>query len=418
MEQMWTLQQTKSHPAPSGPKLSSRTTHTRTASSSSVCSAAFSLPPSALRKGKYDTSCNVSSNQPTPIIDLSIVHETYGENATLYNVLSVKPSADSDAIRQAYLRQGRKTLMEHGIARKNDRGKYSFVTPEAAPKKLEDVPEKSRKQFQAISMAYEILSTPDLRRAYDANKLAKRPTAIDAKRANNVRWNPYVEEKIIEDSHPDEHSHRKKNEDGWLHQHLLRLDQEAEMFLNSDFIDEIDGSIQSMSESLQESIGSLLRRGMGQEVDSKEEKPPQASALKGKLQMIRGKVPQKSCLRKGKISKMKSLFSEEIKDDAYSPPSSPSDKNHAASTIESPCSVANVGLFVSEVVDETVSMFAESFSGLLDGPKEKQLQNGNKQPARTTPSLHEIRAMELNALNQQLLEGFGEPFYSPSSSKK
>lgn len=416
---MRSIQLTKSHPAPNG------ATETRISSASSVCSAASSLPPSALRKGKYDTSCGRSVNSTAgPSIDLSIIHATYGKDASLYNILRLKPSADNNAIRRAYLRQGRKTLLDHGIARKVGGGACEFVTPEAVPKKLEDVPAEARRKFQAISIAYEILSTPDLKRAYDANELNKK-LPVDLKRVtsgNSVRWNPFVEEKIIEDQHPDEHSHRRRaSDDGWLHTHLQKLDQEAEMFLNGDFLDELDESIASMSESLSESIGQFMKRGIASSNDvtcqertisntaapSVTSQAAQPCSLKDRaLQMVPGKQQPKSCLRNRKTQTVQTQFSEEIKD------TSPV-KQKAVIESQSPCSVMGVHEFVSEVVDEAASMLAESFSGLLDRPAEKKMENDKQNHPVSPTSTEEIRALERKRLDEQLREGFGEPFYSP-----
>jgi len=403
------------------------------------------LPPSALRKGKYDTSC-IRSNDAHPVrssVDLSIIHETFGENASLYNVLRIKPLADKNAIRRAYLREGRKALIDFRISPKNDRGECSFVTPEAAPKKLEDVPEDARKKFQSISIAYEILSTPELRRAYDSNVLvgSKQREIKRVTSGNSVRWNPFVEEKIIHDSHPDEHSHRKKPEEGWIQMHLQRLDQEADMFLNGDFLDELDESIASMSESLQQSIGSLMRKGRGvtnsatsstsvsknrcYEHSSSSSMTPgpaarvQSITKQNSFLMICEKKTSKSSLRDGKPSKVQTQFSEEILDetcDVNKQNCSPVNQK-MTQLLESPCSVINVeqiGVFVSEVVDEVASSLAESFSGLLDGP-EKKIEMDKTKQVMVPSTVKQIRAMEKKILNEQLRDGFGEPFYSPPS---
>eukprot|EP00956_Cyclotella_meneghiniana_P035372 scaffold114336_cov76-Cyclotella_meneghiniana.AAC.6 len=412
---MRTLKQTQSRPAPSARKiaissLSSKTDYDGRAiasSSSSVCSSGSQLPPSVLRKGKYttDTSCN------RPSIDLSIIRETYGKNASLYNVLHIKPSAEVGIIRKAYLKQGRKTLLEHGIAHKNGNGLCKFATPEAVPKKLEDVPLEARKKFQAISIAYEILSTPELRRVYDAKEFPDRHSTVDLKRVasgNSVKWNPYVEEKIILDSHPDEHSHhRKKGDGGWLQLHLQRLDHEAEMFLNGDFLDELDESITSMSESLS-SIGSLMRKGIRDHANPKKcakDKPaPTTASLKNTMfQPIDGK-------KQGPIN-VHTQFSAEIVDELNEPAKQ-------TRNLESPCSVMALGEFVTEVMDEATSMLATSFSGLLDNPGEKKIEKPQPFFTSTTPRIENVRALERKQLEEKLREGFGEPFYSPPSPQK
>ncbi|KAL7483840.1 hypothetical protein ACHAW6_009484 [Cyclotella cf. meneghiniana] len=419
--------------------------HARALSSSSVSSAGSLLPPSALRKGKYDTSYN-RSNDTHPVrssVDFSIIRETFGENASLYNVLRIKPSADNNAIRRAYLREGRKALIDFGLPPKSDRGESTLVTPEAAPKKLEDVPEDARMKFQAISIAHEILSTSDLRRAYDLNLLtgSKHSQIKRATSGNSVRWNPFVEEKIIHDSHPDEHSHRKKSDEGWLQLHLQRLDQEAEMFLNGDFLDELDESIASMSESLQQSIGSLIGKGRGvtysptsstsvsknrchthsssASMASGPAARAQSAIKQNTLQMICRKTASKSALRDEKPSKVQTQFSKEVLNEngELKEQNCPPVNHNMIQLLESPCSVINVeqiGVFVSEVVDEVASSLAESFSGLLDGPGKKLEMDKNKQVV-VPSTVKQIRAMEKKILNEQLRDGFGEPFYSPPS---
>lgn len=422
---MRTLKQTQSHPAPrasvvkiaSSSSLSSKTHDVRAiveckSSSSSVCSSGSQLPPSVLRKGKYTT--DASRNRPS--INLTFIRETYGKNANLYKVLHIKPSADFGIIRKAYLKQGRKTLLEHGIAHKNGDGLYKFTTPEAVPKKLQDVPPEARKKFQAISIAYEILSTPELRRAYDAKEFPDKRSTADLKRVasgNSVKWNPHVEEKIILDSHPDEHSHHRKKESdgGWLHLHLQRLDQEAEMFLNGDFLDELDESITSMSESLS-SIGSLMRKGIRDHAISKncaKDKPaqtkaaPTASLKSTMFQPIHGK-------KQGPIN-VHTQFSAEIVDELSEPAKQ-------TRNLESPCSVMALGEFVTEVMDEATSMLATSFSGLLDNSGEKKIKKPQPFFTSTTPPIENTSALERKQLEEKLREGFGEPFYSPPSPQK
>ena len=425
---MQTQQQTKSHkarnnasPEPPINTLSTASSQVRMSSSSSVCSAASSIPPSVLRKGKYDTTSCHRTVQPTePSFDLSIIHATYGTNTSLYKILRIKPSADSNVIRRAYLKQGRKTLLDHGIAINNGNGKCEFAAREAVPKRLEDVPADARKKFQAVSIAYEILSTPQLRSVYDAQELAKKQPIelIRVTSGNSVRWNPYVEEKIIEDSHPDEHSHRKKNDDGWLHMHLEKLDDEAQMFLNGDFLDELDESIASMSESLQDSLGSLMRKGMGStsratksESDSVSNntdlsKSSKSNLKKGSME-TKGITIQPHTMYSGKELNLRTQFSSEIPDEQSGPETQ-------KRSLESPCSVMGVSEFVSDVVDETAAFLADSFSGLLELSGGKKLESAEPHAGAPT-SMVDLHALERKRLDEQMREGFGEPFYCPDS---
>ncbi|KAL7432420.1 hypothetical protein ACHAXM_003089 [Skeletonema potamos] len=142
------------------------------------------MQPSALRSGKYDTS-NSKLNELK--FDLSEIHAIYGYDATLYHVLSVNRSATASEIKAAYLNKGREIL----LSGRNPSQQGS------------DISDWSRKQFQAISLAYEILCKEDLRALYDGR--------CSVARRNSVQWSKVVQEKIIKDAHPNEHSHRRNS---------------------------------------------------------------------------------------------------------------------------------------------------------------------------------------------------------------
>lgn len=263
------------------PSLLTRTSSLNSASSAPIIKRNSSInsyqssaqvPPSALRVGKYDVSgSNRSQTSKRSLLDLSIIYDVFGEDATLYGVLGVKSNADDSDIRAAYLSQGRETLLSANLS----------VAPDDTPPTLDEVPPLARKRFQAISVAYQILSTPDMKRDYDAWGVvcapadsAPNPTYAPAdsapnptiKRQSSIRWNPLVEERVITDADPLEHSHRSKSSrlsrnpgaDGWLESHLFGLDTEAEKILNGSFKEGFDESLVS----LQESLGSMIR-GVG-----------------------------------------------------------------------------------------------------------------------------------------------------------
>lgn len=137
------------------------------------------MPPSALRRGKYDTS---DSKLNSLKFDLSEIHDIYGYNTTLYDVLSVKRNASANDLKVAYLNKGREILLSSETS---------------------DVSSRSRKQFQAVSLAYEILCKDDLRALYDGR--------CSIARRNSVQWSKVVQEKVIKDAHPDEHLHRRRS---------------------------------------------------------------------------------------------------------------------------------------------------------------------------------------------------------------
>lgn len=147
-------------------------------------------PASALRKGKFDASSPKVNSR-----GLGIIYDAFGENFSLYQVLHVTPSAEPAELRKAYLAQGKSALVNGGV-----------VTDGGALQDFYDVPEEVRRKFQAVSLAYETLSTPELRSYYDRyGDLPIKPSQSHT-RSTNVRWKRFVEEKLILDSHPDEHS--------------------------------------------------------------------------------------------------------------------------------------------------------------------------------------------------------------------
>jgi DnaJ-class molecular chaperone len=164
-----------------------------------------SSPPSALRIGKFGKRQS---------LEISIIHEVFGENVTLYQVLDIKPSATGADVRKAYISAGKKALLNGGIS--TDAG--------WTPCELVDVPEAARKRFQAISRAYEIISTPELRSEYDMylyGVVHVQSQSQLSSTSGSVEWSAYVEQKIfhdeqlygndecmIEESRSDEHSCR------------------------------------------------------------------------------------------------------------------------------------------------------------------------------------------------------------------
>ena len=224
-----------------------------------------SVPRSALRRGKF-TSCSPVVTTPRAAIPLDFnIDHLFGPNATsLYEILRIDRAADAATVRRAYLSQGRKCLA---------------VKAGDTPRNLDDVPAIRRRRFQDISIAYEILSTPELRKDYDKYGIVcslSPKNANELINPNNVRWKPYVEEKIIEDSHPGEHSRSSRSlasEEsslssgevapkeidiyGWLQDHVRKFDEEADKFLSGTIIDKV---IDDGFTGLQQSIGSIMKK--------------------------------------------------------------------------------------------------------------------------------------------------------------
>ncbi|KAL7462058.1 hypothetical protein ACHAXS_002457 [Conticribra weissflogii] len=380
----------------------------------STCSGSVgSLPRSALRRGKYDPlgpgPGDLSSVAPTSLgFDLSVVYATYGQGTCLYRVLKVQPTATDAEIRRAYLHQGRKTLLDHGLAQKNRQGQYTFVINQA-PRKLDDVPHSAREKFKAISIAYEILSQPDTKKEYERYQSLFKPADIARTTSgNSVRWRPYVEEKIFHDSDDERNLRRpsiQKKEEGWLESHLRNLDQEAEMFFNGEFFDELDESIASF----QDSLGSLIKQSGSIDKDVKTSvrtggvEPKEGtdmskktidkdavsemdcvSVQQGDQQIIDN--PMKSSLRAKAWQKLRRKSTSGISSRSCvtnntnsdpsitdSPEEMPSHSNAETekeslfgSFLDSPCSVFDFVL-IGNNIDGSAACLADSFVDLLDG---------------------------------------------------
>lgn len=150
-----------------------------------------SSPPSVLRVGKFGKRQS---------LEISIIHEVFGENVTLYQVLGIKPSALAADVRKAFLGAGKKALLNGGIS--TDVG--------FTPGELLDVPEAARKRFQAISRAYEILSTPELRSEYDMYMygvvhVQSQSQSLLSSTSGSVEWSTFVEQMIFHDGDLYEH---------------------------------------------------------------------------------------------------------------------------------------------------------------------------------------------------------------------
>ena len=326
-----------------------------------------SLPPSALRKGKFDVSGRAQLIRP--LLDLSIIYNLFGKNATLYHVLGIEPWAEAADIKRAYLRQGRATLVHGGFA----------STAENAPQNLDGFPELARKKFQAISIAYEILSSPELRSDYDCHGVVhdqsstSRTNASESSSANSVRWKPYVEEKTIIDSHPDEHSRRtvlieapkeQNKEYGWLESHLRGIDKEAEKFLRGDMLDSFDEGITSLKKSLESLIGNIgsIDSPQGTDVATAVE-PIEDSAVSVVIESEPNKQNQTNFMKK--LGAKINLFHEEdqVTVDSYQQ----DNMTEKEKSLHSPCSVTMFGRYVDDVTDSTVRAcgLSDSFYNLL-----------------------------------------------------
>ena len=111
------------------------------------------------------------------------------------------------------------------------------------PRSPDEVPPIARRKFQAMSVAYQVLSQARLRAEYDDHgtvcvTVAGSPAAT-CRSFHSVRWRPFVEEKIITDAHPEEHAHHREAE-------------EAETCRAGDMLDSFDDLLHRRMDSTQD----------------------------------------------------------------------------------------------------------------------------------------------------------------------
>lgn len=350
---------------------------------SAISRSSASLPRSVLRKGKFDVSRRARVTRP--LLDLSVIYDLFGENATLYHVLGVDPTASAADIRRAYVRQGRATLLHGSLA----------FTDENAPRNLDDFPEMARKKFQAISIAYEVLSIPELRSDYDwhgvvyaqSSSSCRTDASSESRCQNGVRWKEYVEEKIIIDSHPDEHSRGtgavgapkeqhtatapKATEYGWLGSHFRGIDKETEKFLKGDFLDKFDEGIVKLQQSFGSLIGSI---GTKESTETKRSGFDVASVASNGGDLISVDESKPNIIVEQLHAKEK-LFHKEhhMTVEPYKGETNGRVQNEQPSGCDSPCSVAAFSPWADDVTKGSNSMWnlSESFSNMLGSDDKK-----------------------------------------------
>eukprot|EP00339_Tiarina_fusa_P021622 CAMPEP_0117017712 /NCGR_PEP_ID=MMETSP0472-20121206/13798_1 /TAXON_ID=693140 ORGANISM="Tiarina fusus, Strain LIS" /NCGR_SAMPLE_ID=MMETSP0472 /ASSEMBLY_ACC=CAM_ASM_000603 /LENGTH=648 /DNA_ID=CAMNT_0004722167 /DNA_START=81 /DNA_END=2027 /DNA_ORIENTATION=+ len=232
-----------------------------------------------------------------PIAYVETIQKGFGENADIFtDVLQVSKDAPSREVRIAYFRRGREVLAEGG-----------FRTLDQAAT-VSDVSTLVRTRFQAVSMAYEIVSSPRWKSYYlqhgfktpvfddvasvdSADPVLGSSASLPGKYSKPaVRWNGQVEELLFE-KEPDEHKKPAKEpkkktktkrvvvESGHLDEHLQRLDEEASKHFVTDFWDTLEESLDGLlrmgkpkEKSWQEDVeGSVAARGSFDSAESVEE---------------------------------------------------------------------------------------------------------------------------------------------------
>ena len=234
-----------------------------------------------------------SSTPESDAIPMSYVNtiiSAFGPDADLYHdVLDIPRHCSLRETRIAYFRRGRQVLAEHSMIPQPYQTAASVGGNVSAMAKL---------RFQAVSMAYEILTNDKWKNAYHTHglqpeyvsvnvihvtpttttttppttPLLRRSSSMDSTRRKShhaVRWNEEVEE-LVFNQHPSELSKRvddnTNEEDGnssrkkkkgrkkkravieteELRSHLEHLDREAERDFVSDFLDDLESSFDDL----------------------------------------------------------------------------------------------------------------------------------------------------------------------------
>jgi curved DNA-binding protein CbpA len=197
---------------------------------------------------------------------METISKCFGSPVDLHrDVLKVSSVADARELRIGYFRRGREVLTDAGLSGLDGLSDASKL------------PDGAKATFQAVSMAYEILSKPEWKEQYLRDGLRSQPprdgdqpmndatsTVVLQDSRPTIRWNEQVEELVYE-REPHEEAElvewtnkrkRKKpkakimmdEEDEELDEHLAKLDAQAKAHFTHDFLD-----------SLEESLDGLLR---------------------------------------------------------------------------------------------------------------------------------------------------------------
>lgn len=246
-----------------------------------------------------DTAATINrKDEPLPESYVTMIANAFGSKADLYNdVLGVSRFASPRAIRIAYFKKGRQVLSE----RPQGDNVHPYITTSATVGG--QINEVARLRFQAVSMAYEIVSNPTWLDAYERCMLITTQDSDDqeeqqeereimavlsdpdvsmsstrslawtsairrvnsagslrsrAKSHTGVRWNEEVEELVFNQDPAERRKKKKKkskkkkkkriaiDEGVDLEKHLQQLDKEAEKNFVHDFLDDLEQSIDQL----------------------------------------------------------------------------------------------------------------------------------------------------------------------------
>jgi curved DNA-binding protein CbpA len=141
---------------------------------STVAVSPFMTPQSETDASPYDEDDATPTGKRTSMSTstssaMTVIHQAYGPTADLYrDVLWIEPDATDREIRTAYFRRGRQVLIEEPDEGGVQGGGAVAAGGAAGPLSMAAVSQRSKLQFQAVSVAFDILSDPELKRQYDA----------------------------------------------------------------------------------------------------------------------------------------------------------------------------------------------------------------------------------------------------------
>jgi curved DNA-binding protein CbpA len=217
------------------------------------------------------TASSLHESSSIPDLYIQTIVSGFGEDADLYkDVLDIPSEGASDReVRIAYFKRGREVLAEANV-----RGIESTASSSVA-----DVPMATRIRFQAVSMAYDIITNPVWREEYlkeglggrggsdvfseeeeDAQSFAATATTGTTTTSSKpaVRWSEHVEELVFENSveaaaarelKRKQKKERKQKivlESAHLNAHLAQLDKEADQHFSTDFLDDLEKSLDGL----------------------------------------------------------------------------------------------------------------------------------------------------------------------------
>ena len=207
------------------------------------------------------------SLDPLPRTHVHCIQDAFGVDCDLYrDVLRADRNASQRELRIAYFRCGREVLAH-----------------KPSTDKLADLSNGTKLQFQAVSMAFEIVSNPKWKETYDSlgwtHVAAPQPPILRPSGASRspdrpkIRWHEQVEE-LVFDQHPDE-VRKEENETQRAVREARELgtqldEKQGELSQNfvSGFLNDLEASLDGLEASFEEFASYMLEGDKAEERDA------------------------------------------------------------------------------------------------------------------------------------------------------